>query len=262
MRYKAEAVEVGGEQGRNAKIAATPVAKRLARENGIILAYITPTGMSGQIKKQDVLGAIEREKYAGNRETAADGSSIATLQAKADLSAFFEVNGEIMRQTGAEIKVDAFILNSAAAALAAEREQNLYDSVDIGIALLSRDEILIPVIRNADKLSLQKMNKTLEELTEKAYGKQLAQGDCGAPAFVVCNLGRFGIMNFNPAVHGNGSTSLGIGLIEDIPDSRCGYKKIVHLSLSFDRGKVGDMQGACLMQRIIQYLQEPLRSLI
>ncbi|BDF59625.1 hypothetical protein CE91St36_24420 [Christensenellaceae bacterium] len=260
MGYKTDAADCDRKKRHRPGIAATPVARKLARENGIILACITPTGMAGQVKKQDVLQAVGRQRNAAG---IAVPPSIGMLQARADVGALLEISAEITRQAGIEIPLSVFVLQAVAAVFRQEVANSGRD-LDVGVILPARDGKKRPmrVIGNLDKLSLGKITGLVEDLqTGRADGQPFPTVR-KAPVFTVCDLSSFEITGLAPEVCAGSSAALGIGMVEEIAQGTAGYKKMLCLSLGFDRGKMDDTQAARFLCGVAHRLQEPLYSLI
>lgn len=260
MGYKTDAADFDRKKRRRPGIAATPVARKLARENGIILACITPTGMAGQVKKQDVLQAVGQQR---NAPGIAAPPSIGMLQAKADVGGLLEISAEITRQAGIEIPLSVFVLKAVATVLQQESADSGRD-LDVGIILSAQDGKKRPmqVIGNIDKLSLGKIAGLVKELQTGRADGQPSPAVRKAPAFTVCDLSSFEITGLTPEVCGGGSAALGIGMVEEIAQGTAGYKKMLYLSLGFDRRKMDDTQAARFLCCVAHHLQEPLYSLI
>ncbi|MDE2636818.1 MAG: dihydrolipoamide acetyltransferase family protein [Chloroflexota bacterium] len=86
----------------------------------------------------------------------------------------------------------------------------IFESVHIGVATATRDGLRVPVIHDADKLSLDQINRSLGELTGKARENRLQLADVSDATFTISNLGMTGITQFTPLVNPPQSAILGV----------------------------------------------------
>ena len=89
----------------------------------------------------------------------------------------------------------------------------IYSDINIGIAVALEEGLVVPVIRNADRLSLQELAKQSRELAEKAQKKKLFPLDYEGGTFTVSNLGMFGVDNFVAIINPPQCAILAIGQV-------------------------------------------------
>ncbi|MGH7846774.1 MAG: dihydrolipoamide acetyltransferase family protein [Candidatus Binatia bacterium] len=207
-----------------ARIVASPAAKRIAREKNSDLARIKGSGPEGSILAEDVL-----------RASVGEGAEIVPGQRIVPLSAMRRIVGERMakskqtaphfytsvdadmteaerqrakrKEHGATIvpSINDLILWACAQALkefpplnSAFTEQRIefYSDINLGAAVALEDGLVVPVIRNADRLSLDQIAQQSRELADKAQKKKLVPADYEGGTFTVSNLGMFGVDSF------------------------------------------------------------------
>jgi len=111
----------------------------------------------------------------------------------------------------------------------------LVENINIGIAVDSKDGLIVPVIKNADKLSLTEISKSLLTYEEKVRTTGLSLEDISEGTFTITNLGTFGVGHFTPLINPPQFAILGVGALEDRTSSLTGkISKTLPLSLTFD----------------------------
>ena len=73
--------------------------------------------------------------------------------------------------------------------------------INVGVAIDTKDGLIVPVIKNADKLNLGEIAKTINTLAEKAKEKKLFKSDLEGATFTVSSLGQIGGTNFTPIIN-------------------------------------------------------------
>lgn len=209
------------------KIPASPAAKRIAKERGIDLASIKGSGPGGSVLAEDVMNsAAPQSARAGGPD-----KSIQTVQ----LTSMRRIVGERMTQSKQSTphfylnldtdmtevtrqrvslktkgeqtipSINDFIIHTTARALRkfpslnaafSENAVELYSDINIGMAVALEDGLVVPVIRNADRVSLAELAKQTRQLAEKAQNKKLLPSDYEGGTFTISNLGMFGIDSF------------------------------------------------------------------
>lgn len=206
------------------RVAASPAARRIARERGIDLAALRGSGPGGAVIARDVLAAVETQAEAELVPLTSMRRIVGERMAESKRSApHFYLTVEIdmsegeklrveRRQAGAEIvpSVNDLVLWAAARALGKFPYLNasfsgdairLHPEVHLGFAVALEEGLLVPVIRNASRLSLDEIARRSRELVERARRKKLTPADCEGGTFTVSNLGAFGIESFTAIIN-------------------------------------------------------------
>ncbi len=270
-----EVVEVTKE-----RIIASPAAKRLGRERDIDLAQIKGTGPDGRIVEEDVqrfLQEIEvvprvREviPLTGIRKTAAERVSVSakraphsTITMEVDMSDTARLRErlqvsytDVLVKAVAKALTEHPIINSTL-----EKEViRIFADVNIGVAVATDRGLIVPVIRDADKKSIEEITSSLRELVDRAKQGNLSKEELTGGTFTITNLGMYGVDEFTPIINPPETAILGVGRVVERPvvkDKQIVVKPVMKLSLSFDHRVVDGAPAAEFLQEVKTYLEEP-----
>jgi pyruvate dehydrogenase E2 component (dihydrolipoamide acetyltransferase) len=134
---------------------------------------------------------------------------------------------------------------------------HLYESVHIATAVDAEAGLLAPVIRDADKLTVDEVAAQSRELIEKGRVGRLTQKQLEGGTFTVSNLGMFGIDAFTPILSPLQAGILGVGRIVEeavVRDGRITAGHTLTLSLTFDHRVIDGAPAARWLQRLCQRL--------
>jgi len=283
-------------------VPATPAARRAAREKGLDLAEVTPSGRHGEVREADVRRAVEG---AAPRATAparapallAEGdtrlplSSIqkvtgrrmlqshleippVTIQGKADVTEMLSMRERINAGAEAKVTINDMVLRAVARALAAHpRVNSVLDgndvvcrkAIDIGLAVATPQGLVVPVVRGADRLPLAALAARTRELAAKAREKSLSQADFEGGTFTVSNVGMYGVTAFTPIINQPQAAILGVCAIEEelhLAGGAVAARKRLGLSLTFDHRILDGAEAAQFLKGLIDVLENPLMILV
>ena len=237
------------------RVAASPLARRIARERGIDVTQVTGTGPGGRIIERDVLGyAAARE--AGAAPTAAEASggvervelsrmrqAIARVTSRSMQEApHFYVTSEVnmgetehlrrelnsaLEQRKTRVSVNDFIIKACALALAVHPTVNatfqgdglaLHTSVNMGIAIdLEGRGLIIPTLFGCERRSLEEVAEGSRDLVERAKSDGLRPEELSGSTFTVSNLGSLDVESFSAIIYQPNSAVLAVGAIKERP---------------------------------------------
>lgn len=276
------------------EILASPMARRLAKEHGIDLAEVTGTGPGERITEKDVLVFIEaREKapppaaapparvisFIGMRQTIAERMT-QSLQTMAQLTIQTEVDATDLVRLREQLKEEFdltytdLLIKAVAEALKAHPilnaalvgdEIHLLGEIHIGMAVALEDGLLVPVVRDADKQSLQEIAQETRRLAQGAREGTLTVDEVTSSTFTVTNLGAYGVDGFTPIINPPEVAILGVGRIVDKPaihDGQIVRRSIMVLSLTIDHRIVDGAPGAEFLRTVKQLLESPYRLFV
>ncbi len=258
---------------RKERIKASPLAKRIAAENGIDLEKVEGTGPGGRITKEDVLSAVSPVKIPTGltpmRKAIAEQMAKSKreiphyyLTAEVDMS---EVSKKRKNLKG--ISVTHFIIKAVAAALSEFQQVNAvwegngprsFPEANIGIAVGLEDGIIVPVLRNAGKKTVREISSETASLVSKAKERKLSVEEYSGATFTISNLGMFGIESFLPIINPPQAAILGIGAIKEkcIPvEGKIEIKPMMKLTLSVDHRAVDGACAAQFMRKLCSILE-------
>src|SRR5881227_1699866 len=249
----AEAREPAQTDGSGARIKASPLARRIARERGIELGSLKGTGPEGRVVAEDVeraaagapavptgpvrgqtpvvAGTVERVPLTSVRRTIARRLTEAwqipvfQLVASADMS---RVNGllERLREDDADprVTVTDVLTKASAAALMRHREVNaqwsddailLFPTANIGIAVAAPQGLVVPVIKGAERLQLAEIAAARTDVVTRAREGKLQRADLEDGTFTISNLGMYRVEQFTAVLNPPQAAIVAVGAIED-----------------------------------------------
>jgi pyruvate dehydrogenase E2 component (dihydrolipoamide acetyltransferase) len=332
-RPKAAAPAVSGGNGEyfSEKPLAAPATRKLARELGVDLRRVPPSGPAQRVTKEDVerfavraksplvtmptsdvaihsattvvppqepararapitppvrregdqrvpiRGLRKRiyENMARSKHTAAHFTYVDECDAT-ELRALRERTKVHAEAHGVKLTFLPFIIKAVVAALQrmpqlnclvddGTQEMVLKANYDIGIAAATEAGLIVPVLRNADQLSILEMAQELDRLGQNARAGKSRAEDLGGSSFTITSLGKAGGLFATPIVNYPEVAILGVHEMKQKPVVRNDKIEIGHvmlLSLSFDHRIIDGHVGAAFAQEIIQLLEAPERLLL
>jgi pyruvate dehydrogenase E2 component (dihydrolipoamide acetyltransferase) len=245
------------EKGEEARVKASPVARRIAAELGVDLSSVKGTGPEGRVTESDV-------RAAGKSKPAASAVKVPAA-VKAGESARIQLSGmrrviaqrlveslgpvphfylnididaaplmearEELKSAGedadaAKITVNDFVLKAAVQAAVKVPRVNAsfdrdaivqYADIDLGIAVAIEDGLLTPVIRAAQNKSLREISELAKDLAHRARNKRMKPEEFQGGTFTVSNLGAMGIDSFSAVINPPQGFILAVGRITNVP---------------------------------------------
>ncbi|MEA4854302.1 MAG: dihydrolipoamide acetyltransferase family protein [Christensenella sp.] len=282
--------EIKGADVLGAAVKATPLAARMADDMGIDLARISGSGYAGKIVKEDVLANCAPQKEAqeelcvplkGARKVIADRMSrshtecpTVTQHMKIDVTRLLALRRELNENRESKISVNDFILKVVALAVS---ESPLARTVirgdmlvtkpetNIGFAVGMDEGLLVPVIKNADMLTLSEISRQAKDMAARARTNAIKPDEMSGGTFTVSNMGMFDVYAFTPIINQPESGILGVSAIEDQvyvkEDGGIGVKKMLMISLTYDHRIMDGVGAAKLQLRIKGLMENPLDAL-
>jgi pyruvate dehydrogenase E2 component (dihydrolipoamide acetyltransferase) len=272
------------------RILASPAAKRVARETGVQLATLKGSGPEGSILVRDILHAPASEAAQPNDISAASepvplstmrrivGERMVQSKLSAphfymtmeiDMSAIGNARRE-WRQRGDEVipSINDFILLACARALKqfpsvnssyAGQEIRLNKNINVGMAVALEEGLVVPVIRDADQLTLPELTARTRDLIDRAQKKKLFPLDYEGGTFTVSNLGMLGIDSFVAIINPPQCAILAMGRVAPrvvADEDMLAIKSMMTATLSADHRIIDGAVGARFLQLIKELLEE------
>lgn len=285
---------------------ASPVAKRLAEEQGIELAHLSGTGPRGRVVKQDVQRLIaqqapatisppvptsaasvierreDRVRMSLRRRTIAR-RLVEAQQTTATLSTFNEIDlGRVMeirqrhRETfkqkyGVGLGITSFFVKAVVGALKdfprlnAELQGDdliIKHYYDIGVAVGAAEGLVVPVLREADRLSFPAIEQAIKNFASKAEANTLTLEDLRGGTFSITNGGVFGSLLSTPILNPPQAGILGLHQIEERPVARSGeivIRPMMYAALSYDHRVVDGREAVQFLVRVKELIEDPER---
>ncbi len=301
--HRTERPEVGASLAARATagptVRASPAARRLARDRDINLSLVSGSGPDGRIVSEDVIAyeaeqtkapslvEPESEEIPLSRVRRAIAEKMSqSFRSAPHFSLSIEVDmGQVDRlkarwgetatpAQSAPLSYTAILVKATSLTLRQHPNLNAsfqresikrYRDINIGVAVATENGLIVPVVRQADNMSLEEIAKVLQELQRKAReGKFLPQEITGG-TFTISNLGMYGLAQFTAIINPPEVAILAVGGIVDSPVVRNGavvVRPVMNLTLSIDHRAVDGVAGAEFLRDIQKWLEEvPAMSL-
>lgn len=270
------------------KIKSTPVAKKMAQEQGINLAEVSGSGDNNRIQKGDIARVIKsltntdtpvREgktiPFSGIRKIISDrmmNSLHTTAQAnhrmKVDVSELVKLR-EMLKTDGLKVSFNDILVKIVSKALIEFQMINsslteegilVKNYVNLGFAVSLSNGLIVPVIKDADLMTLKEINEVTTDLVEKAKNGTLQLDNYSGGSFTISNLGMFDIDEFTAIINPPESAILAVGKIDKVPvvdgDSIV-IKPVMILSLTYDHRIIDGALAAQFLQRVKALIMNP-----
>ena len=137
--------------------------------------------------------------------------------------------------------------------------------VNLGIAAATPRGLVVPVIPDADRMTLVQLSEALGALTATARAGRTSPAEMSGGTFTITNVGVFGMDTGTPIINPGESAILALGSIKDAPwvvDGRLAVRKVCQLALSFDHRVIDGQQGSTFLADVGALLADPALSLL
>ncbi len=276
--------------------AATPLARKVAQEMGIPLPQVPVT--AGRITAAQVRAAVApapapaaappplrpaegelvpmagiRAIIADRMATSAHTTAAVTLQSVVDATELVALRTKLKealaKELGFDIGYNDILAKIVARCLVEFPYMNVrleadgirhLTEVNVGLAVDTERGLIVPVLRNADKLSLKELAKQFRELVARGREGKALPDDLTGGTFTITNLGMFGVDQFTPIINLPECAILGVGRIRPEPavvDGQIVVRQRMWLSLTFDHRLVDGAPAARFLQGIMKYIESP-----
>jgi len=262
------------------RVVASPAAKRLAREHGIDLTQVRGTSSQGRIVEEDVRSLIEEVKavprvrevipLTGIKKSAAERVSLSARTApQTTITMEVDMSKAVKLREKAQASYTDMLVKAVAKALAEhpiinstleDEKIKIFADVNVGVAVATERGLIVPVIHNADKKTLEEIASKLKELVEKTKQGKLTKEELTDGTFTITNLGMYGVDVFTPIVNPPETAILGVGRVVERPvvvDGQIVVRPMMHLSLTFDHRVVDGAPAAEFLQKVKQKMEKP-----
>lgn len=190
------------------------------------------------------------------------------------LSLRVQLNSQMESMGGGKVSVNDLVVKAAACALKdvpgvnsafLDNEIQVYSDVHISVALQTNAGLLVPVLRNVDKLGLKGIASGIKDLSNAGKAGKLAPTDMSGGTFTISNLGMFGIKQFSAIINPPQAAILAVGGTEDrvVPqDGTFVAAKVMAVTLSCDHRAVDGVLGSQWLLSFKKYMEEPTLMLL
>ena len=275
---------------------ATPVAAAIISDKKVDKGTITPSGSNGKIVKHDVLEAlanpgrlpgkslfgrdVRKEKMSNLRKTvsrrlveAKNTTAMLTTFNEVDMSQIMSLRtkykDKFKEKHGVNLGFMSFFTKAVCYALQEWPAVNAYidgeeliyhDYCDISIAVSAPKGLVVPVIRNAESLSMAEIEKKVVELAGKARDNKLSMEEMQGGTFTITNGGVFGSLMSTPIINIPQSAILGMHKIEEravVVNGQIVIRPMMYLAVSYDHRIIDGRESVSFLVRIKELLENP-----
>lgn len=281
---------------------ASPAAAKMLKENNINAAQIKASGKDGRITKQDVIAAMSAgfstdaaQGWGGTRAQSREKMSmlrrkiaerlVSVKNETAMLTTFNEVDMKPIMDIRAKYKdafakhhevnlgfmsfftkavTEALKLYPAVNAQIDGNEMIFHDYADIGIAVSSPKGLMVPVVRNAEQMSLADIEREIKRLAIKARDGKITPEDMSGGTFTITNGGVFGSMLSTPIINPPQSAILGMHNVVERPvaiNGKVEIRPIMYVALSYDHRIIDGKESVGFLVKVKEMLENPERMI-
>jgi 2-oxoglutarate dehydrogenase E2 component (dihydrolipoamide succinyltransferase) len=285
--------------------AVMPSAQKIAAENKVDTAAISGSGRDGRVLKEDVLSALEnpaapvatlpqaatggrveqrvpmtriRQRIAERLLQSQQNAAILTTFNEANMQPVIDLRNKYKdvfeKKHGVKLGFTSFFVKAAVLALqkfplvnaSVDGTDIIYHGYyDIGVAVGSERGLVVPIIRDADKLSLAEIEKQIADFGARAKTGKITLEELSGGTFSISNGGVFGSMLSTPIINPPQSAILGIHATKDRPIAENGQvviRPMNYLALSYDHRIVDGRDAVLFLVTIKEALEFPGRVLL
>jgi 2-oxoisovalerate dehydrogenase E2 component (dihydrolipoyl transacylase) len=280
---------------------AKPSVRKLARDLGVDLAAVTPTGPDGTVSQDDVTAAATQHGgwmgfLAERGETRIDVTGIRRATARAMVQSAFTAphvtewtdvdvtrTMELLQRMKTmrmfrDVRITPTVLVARAVCVALRRNPELNSSwdeknsqivrksyINIGFAADTPRGLVVPVIHDADAMSTYDLAVAINELTQTARAGKTQPAQLAGGTFTITNIGVFGIDAGTPILSPGQAGILALGQIRKRPwvvEDRVEPRWVTTLAMSFDHRMVDGAEGSAFLSDMAEILRDPGSTLI
>ena len=276
-----------------------PAAAKLIAEHNLSPADVSGTGKKSQILKSDVINHLSqpsptttptvpreerrrmtrlRTRIAERLKEAQNTAAILTTFNEIDMSRVIDLRNRhkdlFEKKHGIKLGFMGFFVKAAIAALQdipsvnaqIEGDEIIYKNhYDIGVAVGTDAGLVVPVVRDADVLSLAGIEKTIAELALKARNGKLSIEDMNGGTFTITNGGVYGSLLSTPILNTPQSGILGLHKVEPRPvvvKDQIVIRPMMYVALSYDHRIIDGKEAVTFLVRVKEMMEDPERMLL
>jgi 2-oxoglutarate dehydrogenase E2 component (dihydrolipoamide succinyltransferase) len=280
----------------------SPAAKKLMEENKVPAAKLNGTGKDGRITKGDVVTALSagfdsstiagwggsrdterakmtplRKKLAQRLVAVKNETAMLTTFNEVDMSAIYALRAKYKDKFkevhGTNLGFMSFFTKAVTEALnlfpavnaMIDGEEIIYHKyADIGVAVSAPKGLMVPVVRNAEQMSLAEIETSIKNLAIKARDNKITLDDMTGGTFTITNGGVFGSMMSTPIINPPQSAILGMHNVVDRPVAVNGQvviRPMMYVALSYDHRVIDGRESVGFLVKVKEMLENPTKML-
>jgi pyruvate dehydrogenase E2 component (dihydrolipoamide acetyltransferase) len=295
---KSSKEDAGESTGKDGRILASPLARKMAEDKGIDLSKVDGSGPNGRIIKADI------EEYKESAPAAASTQSFESLESREvkvsqmrktiarrlseskfssphfyetidiDMKAAMAARSSMNEANDVKISFNDIVVKACSVALTRHQAVNSswhgdvikeHGDVHVAVAVAIDEGLMTPVIRHSDKKGLLQISSETRELAGLARDRKLQPEQMEGSTFTISNLGMFGIEEFTAIINPPNACILAVGAIRDVPVVENGEVvpgKRMKVTLSSDHRIVDGAKAAEFLNTVKNLLENPLSMLL
>ena len=269
-----------GKDGRITKddVIAASKAAPAAKPAAVSAAPAAAPSSSGERKEERVRMTRLRQTIAKRLKEAQNTAAMLTTFNDVDMTAVIEARAKYKdlfeKKHGVRLGFMGFFAKAACLALkdvpsvngSIEGDEIVYhDYADISVAVSAPQGLVVPVVRDADQLSIAEIEKTIGDFGRRAKDGTLKMEEMKGGTFTISNGGVFGSLLSTPIINPPQSAVLGLHRIEDRPVVRDGQvvvRPMMYLALSYDHRLIDGREAVTFLVALKNAIEDPTRILI
>ncbi|MDR2831737.1 MAG: pyruvate dehydrogenase complex dihydrolipoamide acetyltransferase [Rickettsiales bacterium] len=276
------------------RVKISPLAKKIAQNEGVNVKQLKGTGPYGRIIKADVLESLGSgiRTESPEEDTIVEVSNMRQviaqrlIKSKQNVPHFYlTVNCQVDKlislkneinsaDENNKVTINDLIIKAAAFSMKKFPDINSswidnkilrYANIDISIAVALEDGLITPIVKNADKKGILSISKEVKDLVSRARSGKLKPEEFQGGGFTISNLGMFGIKAFSAIINPPQSCIMAVGASKKQPiviNDKIEIAEIMTVTLSVDHRTVDGALGAKFLNAFKHYIENPLVMLI
>jgi pyruvate dehydrogenase E2 component (dihydrolipoamide acetyltransferase) len=286
----------GGTGSADGRVKASPLARRIARERGIDLAGVSGTGPDGRVIAEDLDKAASAPSFAAAAPSAeveivqltATRKTIARRLTEAWMAPVFQLGVSLdmtealalreqlvarLAEGASKPTVNDILTKLVAVALTRHRAVNAvftgetiqrFPNAHVAIAVAAPNGLVVPVIRDADRHTIQEIAEARADLVSRARSGKLTLADLEGGTFTISNLGMFGVEQFVAVLNPPQVAILAVGAVKDsaiVVDGEIDIAPMLQLTLTCDHRAIDGAEGADFLRTLVALVEQPALAL-
>jgi len=296
--------------GNGVRVLAKPPVRKLAKDLGVDLSTVVPSGEGGVVTRSDVEAAVGGAAQSagtaapaaayrpepGARETRVPVKGVRKMTAQAMVGSAFTAphvtewvtvdvtrTMELVERLKADrdfrdLKVSPLLVLMKALLLAVRRNPDVNASwddaaqeivvkhyVNLGIAAATPRGLVVPNIKDADRMSLRELAEALGALVDTARAGRTQPAEMTGGTITITNVGVFGVDSGTPIINPGESAILCFGQVRPTPwvvDGEIAVRQVTQLALSFDHRLIDGQLGSMFLADVARVLEDPATALL
>ncbi len=286
--------------GTTSRVRAMPSIRRIAKEHGIDLTTVEGSGRHGRITRKDILSILDAKQQPAQSDTAATvpaasnfepfsmiRRTIADRMSQAwreiphvftrmeiDATRLLIVKKALVEELETKVPLEAILVKACLPALKefpyfnatlVDGGVELHSHYNIGLAADTDTGLVVPVLKDADRLSLRETVNTLLDLLPRAVDRKATPEELTGATFTVNNIGALGHLMGTSIIPLGTTAILSVGRAVEKPVVRDGnieVAPVLEVTLSFDHRVIDGGLAQRFMARVRENLEEPVKALL